>query len=143
MMKVYFTKSLADDLSEQQLKNRFTFSIASTESGTNREAVDQSRDNFVINYNVNDTFHELAIPLPNLFNDVPNFLHTLTVTYTFPDNRKLEAVRLVKANPSTKPFVRITRPTEFGSDGRPTEIVLPDGPGPDTVDFVVRVETSM
>jgi hypothetical protein len=142
MMKVYFTKSLADDLSEQQLKNRFTFSIASTESGTNREAVDQSRDNFVINYNVNDTFHELAIPLPNLFNDVPNFLHTLTVTYTFPDNRELEAVRLVKANPSTKPFVRITRPTEFGSDARPTEIVLPDKPGPDTVDYVVRVETS-
>ena len=142
-LKVYFTKSLADGTDTQSLINRFNLSIASTESGTNRNSVDQSRDNFTINYNVNDTFHELAIPLPNLFNDVPNFLHTLTVTYTFPDNRKLEAVRLVKANPSTKPFVRITRPTEFGSDGRPTEIVLPDGPGPDTVDFVVRVETSL
>ena len=149
-MKVYFTKSLANDIPDtnnngsntDELINRFTFSIASTESGTNRDAVDQSRANFTINYNVNDTFHELAIPLPNLFNDVPNFLHTLTVTYTFPDNRKLEAVRLVKANPSTKPFVRITRPTEFGSDARPTEIVLPDKPGPDRLDYVVRVETS-
>ena len=149
-MKVYFTKSLANDIPDtnnngsntDELINRFTFSIASTESGTNRDAVDQSRANFTINYNINDTFHELAIPLPNLFNDVPNFLHTLTVTYTFPDNRKLEAVRLVKANPSAKPFVRITRPTEFGSDARPTEIVLPDKPGPDTADYVVRVETS-
>ncbi|MGA0848692.1 MAG: hypothetical protein ACO3RX_01960, partial [Chthoniobacterales bacterium] len=142
-LKVYFTKSLADGTDTQSLIERFNLSIASTESGTNRNPVDQSRDNFTINYNVNDTFHELAIPLPNLFNDVPNFLHTLTVTYTFPDNRKLEAVRLVKANPSTKPFVRITRPTEFGSDGRPTEIVLPDVPGPDTLDYVIRVETSL
>ena len=141
-LKVYFTKSLADEITPESLKERFTFSIASTESGTNRDAVIQSRDNFIINYNVSDTFHELAIPLPNLYNEVPDFLHTLTIGYTFPDNRRLEAVRLVKANPSTKPFVRITRPTEVGSDGRPTEIVLEDGPGPDALDYVVRVETS-
>ncbi len=141
-MKVLFTKSLADGTTTETLKERFNFSIASTESGTNRNAVDQSRDNFSINYDVDGTYHELAIPLPNMYNDVPDFLHTLTVTYTFPDNRKLDALRLVKANPSTKPFVQITRPTEFGSDGRPTEIILPDVPGPDTLDYVVRVETS-
>ena len=141
-LKVYFTKALADGTTLESLKNRFTFSIASTESGTNRDAVTQSRDNFTINYNVNSTFHELAIPLPNLYNDVPDFLHTLTVSYTFPDNRKLEAVRLVKANPSTKPFVRITRPSELGSDGRPTEIIMPDGPGPDVHYYVIRIETS-
>ncbi|MFM6128700.1 MAG: hypothetical protein ACKPBV_08155, partial [Sphaerospermopsis kisseleviana] len=127
-MKVYFTKSLADGTDIASLKQRLTFSIASTENGTDRGAVVQSRDNFTINYNVNDTFHELAIPLPNLYNDIPDFLHTLKVTYTFPDNRKLDAVRLVKANPSTRPFVRITRPTELGSDGRQTEIILPDVP---------------
>lgn len=149
-LKVYFTKPLADGTDTASLIERFTLSIASTESGTNRDAVDQSRDNFTINYDVNGTFHELAIPLPNLYNDVADFLHTLKVTYTFPDDYpeeakrglKLEAVRLVKANPSSKPFVRITRPSEFGSDGRPTEIILPDGPGPDTLDYVVRVETS-
>jgi hypothetical protein len=141
-MKVYFTKSLADGTDLQSLINRFTFSIASTESGTDRGAVIQSRDNFTITYNINDTFHELAIPLPNLFNDVPDFLHTLKVTYTFPDKRQLEAVRKVKANPSTKPFVRITRPSELGSDGRQTEIVLPDGPGADRLDYTVRVESS-
>jgi hypothetical protein len=150
-MKVYFSKSLADGTSTNpaatnSLVGRFTFSIASTESGTDRGAVVQSRDNFTINYNVNDTFHELAIPLPNMYNDVADFLHTLKVTYTFPDNRKLDAVRLVKANPSTKPFVRITRPTELGSDGRQTEIILPDVPNTpapgDVLDYVVRVETS-
>ncbi len=142
-MKVYFTKALADGTDTQSLINRFTFSIASTENGTNRDPVVQTRDNFAITYNVNDQFHELAIPLPNLYNDIPDFLHTLTVTYTFPgDNRQLEAVRLVKANPSTKPFVRITRPSEVGSDGRPTEIILPDGPGPDQLLYTVRVETN-
>jgi hypothetical protein len=153
-MKVYFTKSLANDIPDannnesntDELINRFTFSIASTESGTDRGAVVQSRDNFTINYNVNDTFHELSIPLPNMYNDVADFLHTLKVTYTFPDNRKLDAIRLVKANPSTKPFVRITRPTELGSDGRQTEIILPDVPNSpepgDVLDYVVRVETS-
>jgi hypothetical protein len=153
-MKVYFTKSLADGIPDandsgsntDELISRFTLSIASTESGTERGAVVQSRDNFTINYNVNDTFHELAIPLPNMYNDVAEFLHTLKVTYTFPDNRKLDAVRLVKANPSTKPFVRITRPTELGSDGRQTEIILPDVPNTplpgDVLDYVVRVETS-
>ena len=56
-MKVYFTKSLADDTNLESLKQRFTFSIASTENGTDRNLVDQSRDNFTITYNVNDTFH--------------------------------------------------------------------------------------
>jgi hypothetical protein len=145
-MKVYFTKSLADGTDLASLKQRFTFSIDSTDNNNSTDAVVQSRANFTINYNVNGTFHELAIPLPNMYNDVPDFLHTLKVTYTFPDNRKLDAIRLVKANPSTKPFVRITRPTELGSDGRQTEIILPDVPNTpapgDVLDYVVRVETS-
>ncbi len=140
-MKVYFTQALADGTTAESLKQRFTFSIASTESGTDRDAVVQSRDNFQINYNVNG-YHELAIPLPNLYNDVPDFLHTLKVVYTFPDNRTLDAVRLVKANPSSKPFVRVTRPTEVGSDGKQTEIILPDGPGADQLLYTVRVEAT-
>ncbi len=142
VMKVYFTKSLADGTNSESLKERFTFSIASQSSGNAAGAVVQPRGNFQINYNVTDQFHELAIPLPNLYNDVAGFLHTLRVVYRFPDGREREATRLVTANPSTKPFVRITRPTELGSDGRPTEIVLPDGPGPDGIEFVVQVETN-
>lgn len=142
-LKVYFTQALADGTDAAALKQRFTFSIASTESGTERGAVVQSRDNFQINYGVEGgAYHELAIPLPNLYNDVPDFLHTLKVVYTFPDNRTLDAVRLVKANPSSKPFVRITRPSELGSDGKQTEIILPDVPGDDQLLYTVRVEAS-
>ena len=141
-MKVYFSKALADGTDTQSLIERFTFTIASTENGTNRDPVFQSRDTFRINYNISDQFHELVIPLPNLYNDVPDFLHTLRVVYRFPDGRERDAQRLVTAAPSTKPFVRITRPNEIGSDGRPTEIILPDGPGPDELRYIVRVETN-
>ena len=150
-MKVYFTKVLADGTTIESLKNRFTFSIASQSSGSPDGAVIQSRNNFTINYNVNDQFHELAIPLPNMYNGIADFLHTLKVVYTFPSDYsepakrglKLEAVRFVTANPSTKPFIRITRPTELGSDGKPTEIILPDNPGADSLNYVVQVETSV
>ncbi|MBM3862468.1 MAG: hypothetical protein FJ385_00740, partial [Verrucomicrobia bacterium] len=142
VMKVYFSKALADGTTTESLKQRFTFSIASQTSASPDGAVVQDRANFTINYNVSDSFHELAIPLPNLYNDVANFLHTLRVVYRFPDGRERDAVRLVTANPSSRPFVRIIRPTEVGSDGKPTEIILPDGPGPDTLPFVVQVETS-
>ena len=141
-MKVLFTKSLADGTNTDSLKERFTFSIASQTNASPDGAVVQPRGNFQINYNVSDQFHELAIPLPNLYNDIADFLHTLRVVYRFPDGRERDATRLVTANPSTKPFVRITRPTEVGSDGRPTEILLPDGPGPDSIDYVVQVETN-
>ncbi|NDE18010.1 hypothetical protein EBZ80_24125, partial [bacterium] len=72
-------------------------------------------------------------------------VYTFPSDYSDPAKRglKLEAVRLVTANPSTKPFIRIIRPTELGSDGKPTEIILPDGPGSDSLDYVVQVETSM
>jgi hypothetical protein len=141
-MKVYFTQALADGTTTEQLKQRFTFSIASQSSGSPAGAVIQTRDNFSITYNIGNGMHELAIPLPNLYNDISDFLHTLKVVYRFPDGREREATRLVTANPSAKPFVRISRPTELGSDGKPTEIILPDGPRADTLTYVVQVETN-
>ena len=75
----HFTKALADGTDTAALINRFTFSIDSTDNNDSTDAVIQSRGNFTINYNVSDQFHELAIPLPNLYNDLPDFLHTLRV----------------------------------------------------------------
>jgi hypothetical protein len=137
-MKVYFSKALANGLNEADLKNRFTFLANS---------VAQSRTNFAVNYGnfgPGGDYHELSIPLPNLYNDVAEFLHELKVEYRFPDpdNRILLAYRLVRANPSTKPYVQITQPAELGSDGRPVEIILPDGPGPDSATYTIRVSTS-
>ena len=141
MMKVYFTKALADGTTTETLKNRFTFLIASQASGSPEGAVAQPRTNFQINYNVSAEFHELAIPLPNLYNDISDFLHTLRVVYRFPDGRERDATRLVTANPSSRPYVVITRSTEIGSDGKPTEIILPDQPGQDTLAYEVQVQT--
>ena len=142
-MKVYFTKALNPG-NEAELKNRITFYA---------DGVAQDKTGWSFNYGdygANGAFHELAISLPNLYNDLPDYMHTLRIVYTFPNDYwdaakrglQIESVRLVKANPSTKPFVRITRPSELGSDGKPTEIILPDGPGPDKVLYTTRVETS-
>ncbi len=137
-MKVYFSKVLAAGLSEADLKNGFTVSANS---------VVQSRSGFSINYGSfgsGGAYHELSIPLPNLYNDIDDYLHELKVEYRFPepDNRLLTALRTVKAAPSTKPFVTITQPAELGSDGKPVEIVIPDTPGPDSTIYTVRVNTS-
>ncbi|GAB4172201.1 MAG: hypothetical protein Fur0032_11600 [Terrimicrobiaceae bacterium] len=137
-MKVYFSKALASGTNTEQLINRFTFLA---------NGIALSRSGFTVNYGdfgPGNAYHELSIPLPNLYNDVAEFLHELKVEYRFPepDNRVLTAFRLVKAYPSTKPFVTITQPAELGSDGRPVEIVLPDGPGPDSITYTVRVNTS-
>ncbi len=138
VMKVYFSKALTTGTNLEQLLNRFTFSA---------NGVPQSRTGWAVNYGdfgPGNAYHELSIPLPNLYNDIAGFLHELKMEYRFPspDNRVLEAFRLVKASPSTKPFVNIVRPVELGSDGRPVEIVLPDGPGTDSVVYTVRVNSS-
>ncbi len=137
-LKVYFSKALASGTTTETLLQRFTF-LANN--------VAQTRSGWSINYGdfgPGGAYHELAIPLPNLYNDVADYLHELEVQYRFPapDNRVLSAHRLVKAAPSTKPFVTIVQPAELGSDGRPVEIILPDGPGPDELVYTVRVNTS-
>ncbi len=143
-MKVLFSKALANGLTEAQLKASFSFRA---------NGIEQGREGFSIDYGdrgPGNAYHELAIPLPNLYNDVASFVHQLVVDYTFPQNypdptkRGLElgAVRLVTASPSSRPSVQITQPAELGSDGKPVEIILPDGPGPDATVYTIRVVTS-
>jgi hypothetical protein len=137
-MKVYFSKALAEGTTTSDLIERFTF-LANGSA--------QDRSGFTVDdgdYGAAGAYHELSIPLPNLYNDVDDYLHELTVEYRFPepDNRVLTAVRLVTADPSSKPFVNITQPAELDSDGQPVEIVLPDGLGADSIVYTVRVSTS-
>ena len=143
-MKVLFSKALANGLSDPQLKASLSFMA---------NGIAQGRDGFSISYGdhgPSGTYHELSIPLPNLYNDVAGFLHQLVVKYTFPGNYpdpakrglELSAVRLVTASPSSRPYVQITQPVELGSDGKPVEIILPDGPGPDSMVYTIRVVTS-
>ena len=69
--------------------------------------------------------------LPNLYNDLPDFLHTIDVTYTPPPGgMPLEAFRLVKAKPVVVIKDNIVTPPEVDSDGKLYVITLPDVANP-------------
>lgn len=141
VLKAYFSKSLADGLSEQDLKDRFLVRFGGNESWpASAQVLDPA--NLSINYNETADYHALAFSLPNLYNGVDDFLHRVEVTHDRPDPlADLLATRRVRAAPSTAPRVSILQPQEFDSNGRRVEIVLPDGPGPDSLDYTVRVDT--
>ncbi len=91
IMKVWFSHSLGNGLTTQQIINNFLITISSSESGSAENPVPQPRSAYSIDAsNVNGAsdpnqqLDELAYPLPNLYNGQPDFLHTITVTYTQP-----------------------------------------------------------
>jgi len=140
-MQVYFPKTLSNtSITPEQMVARFTFLAQGTA---------QSRTGWSVNYGdfgPGNAFHQLSIPLPNLYNSSVN-LQEFRVLYKDPadlnsSDKWLSSSRFVNVRPSNKPFIRITRPTEVGSDGKPTEIILPDGPGADALTYQVQVETS-
>jgi hypothetical protein len=144
IMKVYFTKSLADGLSEQQLIDRFLIRIGSTEAGD--EGIAQDRAEYSIEYNVTNDYHALAYDLPNLYNDLPDYLHKITVIHDRPTGQSdFEATRLIRAFPVSTPRVLIVNPPELGSDGRPYVIELPDiaSPAPADREYTIRVATNL
>lgn len=143
IMKVYFTKSLADGITEQQLIDRFLIAIGSNEEGESGEP--QSREDYSIVYNETSDYHALAYQLPNLYNDLPNYDHKITVSHDRPSGTDFETSRIVRALPVVTPRVLIVNPPELGSDGRAFEIVLPDIPVPLVTDrqFTIQVATNV
>ena len=143
VMKVYFTKSLADGLTGTQLRDRFTIRIGSSETN---QYTSYPRTDYTINYDETADYHALAFTLPNLYNDQPDYLHRIEVTHDRPTpNPDLLATRLVKAEPSIIPRISIVTPPEFDSSSKPYEIVLPDvaSPTADQRKFTIRVTTSV
>ena len=137
IMRVWFPKTWSNvSITPAQMMARFTFLA---------EGNAQDRDSWSIDYGSfgpGSAFHQLSIPLPNLYNSaVPQ--QEFRVVYRDPGDtsRTFTAIRRVTVNASDKPFLRITRPTVVGPDGRPTELILPDGPGPDAMAYLVQVET--
>src|SRR5205814_1331093 len=96
VMKVDFSKSLADGLTTQQLLDRFVIKIASSESGSPANPVVQSPGGYSIHYDETSQFHALYFTFPNLYNGVPDFLHYVEVAHTRPNQPVLTATRLVK-----------------------------------------------
>lgn len=144
VMKVYFSKSLADGLNEEQLIDRFLISIGSNEEGD--VGVAQSRDEYSIVYDETSDYHALAYTLPNLYNDLPDYDHQITVTHNRPSPATdFESLRIVRALPVSTPRVLIINPPELGSDSRPHEIILPDvsSPNTDQRQFTIQVETNL
>jgi len=145
VIKVRFTDSLANGLTETQLRNRFVVEIASDESGSLSGAVVQTPQTLPIIYNSTPGFHDYAFALPNLYNGVPDFLHTIRVRMNRPSpDPDLETTREVRAE-ITQPavFMSVNNPPEFDSDGKKYEIVLPavPAPTPDQRSFTIEVET--
>jgi hypothetical protein len=143
-MKVRFTDSLGNGLSEPELRGRFSVKVASQRSGENVGATTLPAQSLPIIYNAAPGAHDFQFALPNLYNLQPDFLHTIEVTMTRPGNAPLVATRLVKAQPvDPGPFVSIINPPEFDSDGKRYEIVLPDVPAPTAQQrqFTIEVDT--
>ena len=145
VMKVRFTASLGDGLTEAQLRSRFLVEIASQESGSLAGAAVQTPQTLPIIYNAAPGFHDYQFALPNLYNGVPDFLHSIRVTMNRPTpDPDLVTTREVRAQ-VTQPavFVSINNPPEVDSDGKKFEIILPAvaTPTPEQRSFVIEVET--
>ncbi len=149
VMKAWFSKSLGDGISTADLIKRFVITISSSESGSAENPVVQGQAGYSINYNVdgpNGQYDELAYQLPNLYNGAPDFLHTITVTYTQTGAETLVATRLVKAKPVVVVQDNILTPPEFDADGNVYQIILPDLANPTaaqrTVPITVQTDSS-
>ncbi len=140
VVKAYFSKSLADGLSEADLKARFLVRYGADDSWPGGAQV---LDPAALSINhLSGDYDELAFKLPNLYDGRPDFLYRVEVTHTRPaPAAALTASRRVKFLPSSKPRVTILQPQEYDSDGKLVDIILPDGPGPDSLAYTVRVET--
>jgi hypothetical protein len=141
LIKAYFSKNLANGLSEAQLKSRFLVRYAADDSWPNGiQALDPAGLSII--YNETADYHAVSFKLPNLYDGRPEFLHRIEVIHDRPTPAAdLSATRRVTFLPSTKPRVTIIQPQEIDSNGKSVEIVLPDGPGADSLDYTVRVET--
>ncbi|MDA3873412.1 MAG: hypothetical protein PF795_05580, partial [Kiritimatiellae bacterium] len=135
--KAYFSKVLADGTNTPQLIDRFVLRI-------NGQA--QGKESYSIVYDETTDYHALAFTLPQLFNGDPEFRHLIEVEHTTPAELVLTASREVLAVPvEPGPELIIVKPEQFDSNGRQTEIVLPDVAVPDPRDreYEIQVTTSL
>lgn len=136
VMRVRFSKSLADSISEDTLKSRFLVRINGS----------AQPKNFTVDWNTTADTHDLLFTLPDLFNGDTNFLHNIEVTHLTGGNVLLEAFRIIRAfSEATGAFVSIVNPPEVDSVGKPYVIVLPDvaSPTPEQRSYPIQVDTDL
>jgi hypothetical protein len=137
VLKTYFSKSLADGLTDAQLKARFTVRYGADDTWpAGAQTLDAAA--LSISYNATADYHALAFSLPNFYDGRPGFLYRVEIFQNRPDPLvDLTATRRLAALSGNGPRVNILRPLEVDESGRPVEIILPDQP----MDYTVRVET--
>lgn len=136
VMRVRFSKSIADPFTEPELKDRFLVRINGS----------AQPKNFTIDWNTTPHHHDLLFTLPDLFNGDTNFLHNIEVTCLTAGNVLLQAFRTVRAySQATGPFVSIVTPPEVDSVGRPYVITLLDvaSPTPEQRSHPIIVDTDL
>jgi hypothetical protein len=78
VMKVYFRKELIPEgMSDADFLNEFSIFISSIRSGDADGAELQPRAGYQLVRNVNATEHSVEFTFPNLYNGIPDFLHTV------------------------------------------------------------------
>jgi len=126
-MKTYFSKSLADGLSEAQLINNLTIRIQSQVSGQSSGGVIQDKGAYSIIWDETADYHALKYDLPNLYNGQPDWLHGIEVVLVRDGAGDITATRLVRAEKSAEaPTLEVVEPKEYDSDGQPIKLIIPD-----------------
>ena len=138
-LKVWFSKTLADGIDTNTLRDRFLIKI---------DDVAQGRENYWFEWDVDASHHSLCYALPDLFNGDSNFLHNILVLHTNAGGGgvTIQASRYAKARAAESgPLVNIVSPPEYDADGKAYEIVLPDVASPDPTQrqYTIRVETDL
>ncbi len=148
VMKVWFSQSL-DASGTANFINNTVINIASSESGSPANPVTQPKSGMYVDafgVGPNGQYDELAYALPNLYNGVPNFLDTITVTSTTSGGLTLTATRLVKAYPVTTVLDNVLTPPQVDANGNPYDVVLPQVANPTaaqrTTPIVVQTDTN-
>ena len=144
VMKVYFSPDIATGVSTADLIKRFVIRISSSESASPANPVIQPQSAYSLGQE--GGYDVLAYTLPNLYNNQPEFLHTLAVDYTPPPGGvPLAATRLVKAWPAAVIKDNIVNPPQFDADSSAYQVVLPDVPTPSAAQrsIPIRVETDL
>ena len=140
-LKTYFSKSLADGLSEAQLINNLTIRIQSGVSGQTFGGVVQDKGGYTIVWNESADYHALQYDLPNLYNGQPEWLHGIEVTLVRDGAGDIVATRLAKAERAEEaPALEVVEPKEYDSDGKPIKLIIPDLASPSAEDRSMTIQ---
>lgn len=124
VLKAYFSKSLGEGVSDENLLNEFEVLIASQVSGSPDGARRQDPGRLQIIRDETAEYHALAFEVPELWNGDPGFLHHLEVRHRR-GGVLLSGTRLMRAPRPSGVFVQVVSPPANDGGGQPWVEFLP------------------